>query len=766
MSNYREAQDELHLRLRELENLRTASSAIAGTRLDLDALITLIANEASKVINTYTFQIGLFEYDSYRILFWRVRGEEQSTPQTFRLSENRGLINWVRHYRNPLLIDDFLTEKDRLPAQPMYISSDPPRSGLFIPLISGNEVLGIIAAQHPEPHQFTEMELRRLTIFANQAAIALDNALLYERERQRADDLIMVSEIASQVNRLQEMETIYEQVVLQISSRLGFPLVLIMTEEKKTGEFVNRISNIAHFPIGRLRSKAGEGLIGAAIASQEIVVANDVSADSRFIHLIGNNEYDRVAQHTRAEIAIPLISDDQLLGILDVQSDRETGFTTREQVVLMALAHEVAAALDKAQKAQQQRQQTWLTAAQLQIARAIAQKRALDELLSEVARLTHLLLGVPWCAVLLWDEGSSRYLPAYTREVHGAETPQFWAEWPPLQAVHQTQVTQTTHLLPIGGDSADPICLYPLQTNDQWIGAFIVQQSAVTHLLDPSSRREHLLENIAQQLGQAIERIQLRITQQREAAERERFLQELRVALAIQTSLLPKGEPSIPQLTVASLWQAAREVSGDFYDFLPLANDNWGIIIADVAGKGIPAALFMALSRTVLRSVGFSRLSAEETLLRANELICNDSSTDLFVTVFYAIWQPQSSRLLYCNGGHNPPLLLKATGEVEQIGRYGIALGILHPIPLEQHQLSLHPGDVVLFYTDGLTEAMNEKEEQFGLARLVELLQQLGDRTPQLIIETIRRAVAAFAGSAPASDDLTMIAIQVNNETA
>jgi serine phosphatase RsbU (regulator of sigma subunit) len=275
-----------------------------------------------------------------------------------------------------------------------------------------------------------------------------------------------------------------------------------------------------------------------------------------------------------------------------------------------------------------------------------------------------------------------------------------------------------------------------------------------------SPRRLNILDGIAQQAATAV--INNRLYQ--EAAERDRMEQELNVARDIQTSLIPDGSPDIPGCNTASFWEAARQVSGDFYDFLPLRNGRWGIVIADVADKGVPAALFMALSRTILRTVALNRESPADVLMRVNEILDNDAQSDLFVTIFYAIWDPTHSRLTYANGGHNPPLLIRANGNTELLPNSGMALGVLPTIQVRQHSLTLHAGDTLVCYTDGITEAMNEDLDEFGMKRLHLAANRARHANASAIIEAITQDVTDHAGDSPQFDDMTLLVLKREGE--
>lgn len=248
----------------------------------------------------------------------------------------------------------------------------------------------------------------------------------------------------------------------------------------------------------------------------------------------------------------------------------------------------------------------------------------------------------------------------------------------------------------------------------------------------------------------------------RTTAEKERFTRELEIAHGIQDSFLPDSIPEIPGIEIAVFATPALEVGGDFYDFIPVDEDAWGLVIADVSGKGVPAALFMALSRTLIRVSASRRKDPAGAITEANELICRDSKTSMFVTLFYLVISSKEREITYINAGHNPPLLLNrnAPGSVTLLKADGIALGIIDDINLQSVSISLKEGDLVVLYTDGITEAMNSEGEEFGMERLSDVLNTYRDCTAVEIIERIKAAISEFAGETPQSDDITLILIR------
>lgn len=243
---------------------------------------------------------------------------------------------------------------------------------------------------------------------------------------------------------------------------------------------------------------------------------------------------------------------------------------------------------------------------------------------------------------------------------------------------------------------------------------------------------------------------------------RERLEREMGIARRIQFSLLPNGTPDLPGYEISAAYRPAFQVGGDFFDFLSLPGDRLGMVIADVADKGVGAALYMAMSRTVIRATAPNANGPADALLRSNHIILEGSANpSIFVTVFYAELDPASGRLVYANGGHNRPVVHRArTGESVEITTRGAILGLFNDIPIEQGEITLEPGDRVVFYTDGVNEAMNSGHEEFGTRRLAQTIEKSAGQSAQDTMQSILFAVDTFVGETPASDDLTMFVVR------
>lgn len=275
---------------------------------------------------------------------------------------------------------------------------------------------------------------------------------------------------------------------------------------------------------------------------------------------------------------------------------------------------------------------------------------------------------------------------------------------------------------------------------------------------DYSTYDRTLLNDLATQAAPALRVAQLVREQRSQALERERIEQELRVASLIQQTLLPRDIPSLPGWHVERYYQPARAVGGDFYDFLYFEDGRVGIVIGDVTDKGVPAALVMATTRSILRSAAYGALSPGKVLEQTNDLLYPDIPPKMFVTCLYAILDPVSGHLQYANAGHDLPYRRHKDG-VSELRATGMPLGLMPGMVYEEKETTLAPGDSILFYSDGLVEAHNANRDMFGFPRLMTLLGEYQGNMP--VIDLLLGQLADFTGSDwEQEDDVTLVTLR------
>jgi sigma-B regulation protein RsbU (phosphoserine phosphatase) len=305
------------------------------------------------------------------------------------------------------------------------------------------------------------------------------------------------------------------------------------------------------------------------------------------------------------------------------------------------------------------------------------------------------------------------------------------------------------------------ILCVPLKVKDKTIGVIYADNRLKAGLF--TQNELELLNAIAPSAAIAIENARL----YQIAIENARIERELQVAYKVQSSLLPQSVPQLDGWDFAARWQPAREVAGDFYDFIHLESGELGLVIADVMDKGMPAALYMAFTRSVVRASLSNSRSPVEGITLANRLICKDSSYGFFVTLFYAQLDTNAGILTCVNAGHNPPILChqergselqRNSSQLSKLTFRGMPLGIDPEAIYDEHTVNIEPEELILFYTDGVTEAINAQGERFETNRLERILENYCNASAEELLDALEGELTSFVGSEPQFDDITTLA--------
>jgi len=273
------------------------------------------------------------------------------------------------------------------------------------------------------------------------------------------------------------------------------------------------------------------------------------------------------------------------------------------------------------------------------------------------------------------------------------------------------------------------------------------------------------LDDLSVTIEKAIEQINFVKQSQKEHSQLEMIKTDLAVAAEIQQAILPKKRPEFQAegcaFDMGQVMIPAKEIGGDFYDYFHIDDEHMGLVMADVSGKGIPAALFMAVSRTMIRISGLQGINTAQCMRQSNKLLTKESVDNMFVTVFYAIINVKTGEVSYCNAGHNPPYILRKDGSLEKMPySETFMLGVFEDTEFTEEKTKLEKGDMLLMYTDGVDEAFNPQNEGFGDERLEQILKESAGDSCQNIIDKVIDSVKAFVGEAPQSDDITLLAIK------
>ncbi len=733
-----------------LEALTQVSQAIASV-LDLDDLLDRLVDLIGE---TFGFErVHIFIRLGDVLVFRAGIGPHSVHWMVGELAysiDGPGLIPKAARTGGSLLVGDVSRSEDYRPG----VGLEDTRSEMTVPIQMAGIVMGVLDVQSRVKDAFTPEDLHLMESLADAAAVAIRNATLYANERRRRTQADSLREVSATLASELDFEAVVAETLRglwQVVAVKAAALVLIEEQADRLTVYAAAGPNLEGYVGHRMPldafDLADEGAVRDAIRR--------VSSD-----LLGLPKDEPL-------MIVPLTVGGTLIGYLvGVQPPlRYQGADDLE--IAAAFANQAGVAISNARLYAAQQAEVYVTTVLLQVAEAVnAQVDALSAL-ETIARLTALLVGVSRCLILRWEPGDGAYYPWAQ---YGVARDRFDAMMGrPIQAERYPLLELLTvtarplgagqgHHLPIPEPLAallmtpSVLCL-PLRARSGLVGLLVVDdppKGAAPRLLS-------ILTGIAHQTATVIETAHL----QASAVEHERLEQELAVARTIQASFMPGALPQGDGWRTAAVWRAARQVGGDFYDFIPLQSGLWGLVIADVADKGMPAALFMAVCRTLVRAAAASRTSPAATLVRVNELLFNDGHSDLFVTLFYAVWNPATATVTYASAGHNPALLVRREGrEVIELPCRGIALGVVPQIELEEQTVILEPGDAVVAYTDGVTEAMRANYAEWGLERLKRTLLSVAGHAPDSLLHHVLHEVDRFVGDAPQNDDLTLWVLQ------
>ena len=484
-----------------------------------------------------------------------------------------------------------------------------------------------------------------------------------------------------------------------------------------------------------------------------------------------------------AGLLVPLVARGHIFGMIWVGST-EDGSTYNEQVlqVLAGISHQTATTIENILLLENQQQDAFITAALLQVAQTIASQENLSHILDTILDLLSILAGIESAAFFLTDPEQEGFKPVTSftgiddEALRSLGTRLFPGDFPMLDLViDRDQIL----LSPMNSQKKSAIDWFiakkaysmndafhqkppeggwlvgiPLSGKGQVFGALMFLERPVTGVL--LEKRLDLLAGIGRQAALAIQNEQLQL----EKLEKEKLQQEFQFASQIQQTFLPRQLPSIKGWRVSNLWQPANQVGGDFFDIFMLTPDKYCAVIADVSDKGMPAALYMTVTRTLIRSFAQEDLSPGQILKKVNDLLLQDNPTGMFVTTTIIIGSANSGEIQYANAGHNRPILCSAGYNTEELPQGQIALGVLENQVYQDHLLAVAPDSLLVLYTDGVPDTTSPAGESYSIQRLVDLVNQRKYRSARDFTTTVENDLVQFRAGQACVDDVTMLVLQ------
>ena len=568
------------------------------------------------------------------------------------------------------------------------------------------------------------------------------------RHRNPASDLLPLFEFSNVINSSIDLNFILSTVLLTVMGKMlvSKGAVLLKREESKF-EIV-----------------AAKG-IPATLVGSSVKLKKMIRTLSEVRQEKDGDEYHRMLNEMSLVLSAPIISQGQVVGMLalgDKIGKKKYGTPDRE--LIKSLLNLSASAIEKALMLEQ------LKTANRNRDKKIQELNTLFELSKEfnlvldgqkvLRLLTFSLLGqigVNRYAICLLEDGVMKIMMSRIEEL--PEVHKSIRMMSELRNPILTHEMRKDKKYAVGADQLEGVgvrAVVPMQVQNATKGLILLGERLHGGAYDKADLEfVYSLGNLA---IISVENARLF----RETLEKQRLEDELRLAREIQQGLLPQKLPEIPGFDISAVNVSSKQVGGDYYDFVKRSEQEYVVAIGDVSGKGAPAALLMANVQAALRALAPMDYTLPEATARMNDLTFMNTGGDKFITFFWGVIDSKTRRLRYVNAGHNPPFLLRANGTVERLTVGGLILGVMKTtMPYEESEVTLFQGDTLFLFTDGVSEAMNEKEEDFTEERLEKILREVSGKSASEIVRHVKTAVETYEGNAPQSDDITMMAINV-----
>ena len=567
-------------------------------------------------------------------------------------------------------------------------------------------------------------------------------------------------EVADAVNTTLDLNTLLQRVAEMLKRFIDYEIFAILLLNDKAQELRVRFQ-VGHPPevAERIRIKVGQGVTGRAVQTRQPVLVNDLAADDNVINYTPG---------VRSELAVPLIAKNKVIGVLDVEAGRPGAFTEEHKRLLTLFASRIAAGIENARLytrvSRQARQLTLLT----EISRELTSILNVDELLKRIADLVTRIIDYQMFSILLLDKTGSVLQHRFSLRFR--ENVQLKHEVPlgvglvgyaakHGQAVLVPDVSKDQRYIPANRETRSELCI-PLIYKDKVIGVLDIEHTRRGYFTEDHVR---IMTTLAAQVAIAIENATL---YEQIARQEQRLEQDLALARELQFRLMPQKLPLFRNAEVASRFAPARQVGGDSYDFLKYSGQGvTGILVGDVSGKGAPAAIYAALVSGIARSHAGEEPSAAGMLEAINLSLSERPIEGQYVSMIYAIWDDNQRLLQIANSGLPRPIHYHA-GRIEAIQATGLPIGLFNNATYDELNLRGHPGDVFLFFSDGILDATSSKGDLFGRHRLEKIIRDKAHRSAEELVDTVFTAVSAHAESVEAFDDQTIVALKVKGTSA
>ena len=572
------------------------------------------------------------------------------------------------------------------------------------------------------------------------------------------DVVTTLFDLGRQVTGVLDLEELLKQIPRLIKRLISFEAFAVYLLDERRGEL--KVAYSVGYPEGQAprRLKFGQGLVGAAVESEQPLLVNNLDADARYVEFVPG---------MHSEIVVPLLHKSRPIGALNILSRSYNAFAASDVSIVRQFGAHVAVALVNARLYERSRLDADAFETLAEIGRDVASILDVNELLTRIAQLTKRLIEYRTFGLFLLNDDNELEIKVAVKYGEQVEIPRIGlgeglVGYAALhkEAVLVPDVSQDPRYIKLVDDVCSELAL-PLMLKDRCIGVIDLESPVV----DAFSKRDvEILTLLAGQAAVAIENANL---YEELRANQERLEKEVRFAQRVQMALLPAGPPKrLKGVDVAAAFSPARELGGDFHDYLSPESNTLVVTLGDVSGKGVPAALYSAFAAELVRGRTFrrrylpDRSSPAGILSSVNTILHQRQLEEYYCTLAYAVFDLKRRILTMANSGLPYPIRW-SEGVCAQIELPGVPLGSFPGTTYDEVTLALHPGDVFVFYSDGVSEAMNDAGGEFTSERIIDVVNRSVHQPAAKIVEALVAAVDEWRAGAPPNDDMTAMVLKI-----
>ncbi|MHB1936983.1 MAG: SpoIIE family protein phosphatase [Acidobacteriaceae bacterium] len=563
-----------------------------------------------------------------------------------------------------------------------------------------------------------------------------------------------LTRLADALNTTLDLQTLLHRVADLVRAVIEYRIFAILLLNDRTNELRMRFQIGHSADVERMRIRVGQGVVGQVAERREAMLINDVSVLSNYID--ANSE-------VRSELAVPLVTKNRVIGVIDIQSEQPNFFRPEHLHLLQLTASRVAIAVENARLYTRISRQAQSLELLHEISRELTSILDPEQLLERVGKLLQRVIPYQMFAIWMLDEKTNMLIHRFS--IRFGKTDNSFSEPVPLQRGLIGAAVSTRQTITVGDVRTDPRYILVHAETRSEMAVPLIYKGKVLGVLDLEHTRPHFfsednvhaVSTLAAQLAIAMENAGL---YQRLAQEEQRLEEDLAMARKVQFRLMPQAVPVPLHAELAARFVPARTIGGDLYDFLDYGDGRTAIVLGDVSGKAAAAALYAALVSGIMRSLAAQKPTPAQMLALLNEQLQERKLDAQYVTMLFAIWNDNDKTLQVANAGACQPLFCRAKG-VEAIQATGIPLGMFPDVEYEEFTLSTQPGDMLVFYSDGMIDAENDRDEMFDMERLTAVLEKHRQCSASTMVANILKEVSDFQGTVEHFDDETVIALRV-----